>query len=274
MRAGAVLGPLVLSLLLPACGPGTGGRLFQQYEYEEEMYLSLDGSATMYVNTSIPAMNALRGTAFDERPNTRVDRDAVRAYFSSPVTRVVRVSTSRRSNRRFVHVRIAVDDIRRLNTAPPFAWSSYSLERAGDLVKYKQMVGAGQARLKAAPTDANPTTFRGGWTGQELVAFRIHIPSVIEYHDNGAELRRGNILVWEQPLSERLIGVPLEFDVRMEPQSILYTTLFLFAGTIAAAALAFAFVIWRLAHRGRTSTLEPRTPSENLRTGNAERTRR
>ena len=32
--------------------------LFRQYEYEEEVYLSLDGSATIYVNSSIPALNA------------------------------------------------------------------------------------------------------------------------------------------------------------------------------------------------------------------------
>ena len=50
-----------------ACGSG----LFRQYEYEEEMYLSLDGSATMYVNSSIAALNALRGTAFDPNPSGR-----------------------------------------------------------------------------------------------------------------------------------------------------------------------------------------------------------
>jgi len=33
-----------------ACG---GGAMFRQYEYEEELYLSLDGAATVYVNSSI-----------------------------------------------------------------------------------------------------------------------------------------------------------------------------------------------------------------------------
>ena len=35
------------------------------------------------------------------------------------------VNASRRSNRRFVHVKLDVDDIRRLGEAAPFAWSTY-----------------------------------------------------------------------------------------------------------------------------------------------------
>ena len=47
------------------------------------MYLSLDGTATVYVNASLPALNALRGTSFDASPNARVDRAAIRAYFTA-----------------------------------------------------------------------------------------------------------------------------------------------------------------------------------------------
>ena len=38
------------SLCAAAC---SGGGLFRQYQYEEEIYLSLDGTATVYVNSSI-----------------------------------------------------------------------------------------------------------------------------------------------------------------------------------------------------------------------------
>ena len=55
---------VVLALATIACG----GRIFRQYEYEEEMYLSLDGSATIYVNSSVAALNALRGASFDAEP--------------------------------------------------------------------------------------------------------------------------------------------------------------------------------------------------------------
>ena len=62
-----------VSALLLRCASCVGGvrrrrRLFRQYEYEEEIYLSLDGTATVYVNSSMAALNALRGTSFDAEP--------------------------------------------------------------------------------------------------------------------------------------------------------------------------------------------------------------
>ena len=46
---------VVAALLLSACG----GRLVKkQYEYEEELYLGLDGAATLNVNASVPALVA------------------------------------------------------------------------------------------------------------------------------------------------------------------------------------------------------------------------
>src|SRR5437660_8139274 len=138
----AVLAAAVV--VLPGCR-ATGG-LFRQYEYDEEIYLSLDGAATIYVNSSVPALDALRGATLDTSPVARVDRDALRAFFSTPVTRVREVDQSRRSGRRFVHVRIDVDDIRRLGEASPFHWSSYSLRREGDLYVYRQSIGAAAKR--------------------------------------------------------------------------------------------------------------------------------
>jgi hypothetical protein len=221
-----------------ACGGGPG--VFQQYEYEEEVYLSLDGTATVYVNSSIAALDALRGASFDTRPTARVDRGAVRAYFSSPNTHVTRVSDSRRNGRRFVHVRLEVDEVGRLAEAAPFAWSSYRFERDGGLLVFRQTVGA------AAGKDVGAV----GWNGRELAAFRLHLPSKITYHNARPEnLRRGNILVWEQALAERLRGVPLALDARMETQSILFRTLWLFGATFIAVAIAFALILWWVIRR-------------------------
>ena len=233
----------VLAIAAAACG---GSGLFRQYEYEEEMYLSLDGRATVYVHSSIPALNALRGTAFDPRPTARVDREAIRGYFTSPATRVTRVSTSRRSRRQFVHVRLETDDVRQLATAAPFAWSTYRLDRRADSVLYKQAV--------LAPVRASDHA-TSTWEGDELTAFRIHLPSVVEFHNAGADnLRRGNIVVWEQPLNDRLRGTPLELEVRMQPQSILYRTLILFASMFGAVAMLFGGIIWWVARRGRAAS--------------------
>jgi hypothetical protein len=240
LQVGAVSG------MLAACGggaSGSGGGLFRQYEYEEEVYLSLDGTATVYVHASLPALNALRGTSFATAPNAPIDREAVRAFFTTPVTRVSgQVNASRRTNRRFVHVELQVDDIRRLGEAAPFAWSNYDLKRDGNLVVYRQTVGPPVAVSRGGFDNT-------GWTGKEVVAFRLHLPSKIQYHNTGRDVGRGNILVWEQPLSERLRGTPLVLDARMDPESILYRTLWLFGWTFVAVAITFGFVIWWMVRR-------------------------
>jgi hypothetical protein len=228
----------VVCLLTAACG----GALEREYEYEEELYLRLDGSATLNVNASIAALAALRGADLPVDPQARVDREAVRAFFAGPGADVSRVSLSRRDRRRFVHVGIEVADLRQLPRLAPFAWSSYRFAREGDVYAYRQVVG------KPAGRDIGNV----GWTGSERVAFRMHIPSEIPFHNAPSrEVKRGNILEWEQPLTARLAGEPIEITVQMAPESILYTTLMLFGSAIAAAALTFAVVIWWVVKAGK-----------------------
>jgi hypothetical protein len=252
---------LLLATALVATACSCGG-LFQRYEYEEEIYLSLDGSATVYVNSSVAALNALRGTSFDPRPATPTDRAKVQDFYTTPVTRVVATpTTSQRSGRRFVHVRLETPDVRRLGEAAPFSWSTYAFAHDGDLYVFRQTIGAAAARTNGKhPAAAGATGATGaqiGWTGKELVAFRLHLPSEIVYHNAGpGNPKRGNILVWEQPLADRLRGVPLvagpdpTLDAKMKSQSILYRTLWLFGGTVAAVAVIFALVIWWILRRG------------------------
>ena len=235
MRFGVLV--LVLSLLASACG----GVLKKEYEYEEELYLSLDGSAQLNVNASVASLVALRGARFDVSPRARVDREQVRALFAGPGVTVATPTFSRRDGRRFVHVRLDVDDIRALPRLAPFSWSSYRFDRQGDVFTFQQVVGPSAAH-------AIPDV---GWTGGEIVAFRLHVPSKIDFHNSPSrEVERGNILEWEQPLDARLKGERLDLEVHMQPETILYTTLMLFGSTILAAAAAFAVVIWWLVRRG------------------------
>jgi hypothetical protein len=87
----------------------------RKYEYEEDVYLDLDGSATVYVNAAVPALVALRDAPLPIDPAARLDRNDVRAWFEGPGARVASVSTSRREGRRYVHLRIETDDIRTLS---------------------------------------------------------------------------------------------------------------------------------------------------------------
>lgn len=240
MRIGAAFALLTALLIsTPACGRGD---FFRHHEYEEEIFLSLDGSAEVYVNASVAALNALRGTSFDTAESAPIDREGVRQLFTTPVTTVARVPTlSRRSGRRFVHVRVAVAHIDQLSKAAPFAWSSYQLSRDGALVIFKQHVGA------SAGKDVGDV----GWTGRETVSFRAHLPSTVFYHNAGPDgLHRGNILVWEQPLAERLKGEPLDLEARMESQSILSRTLLLFGATALLVAFMFVIIIWWVSKKG------------------------
>ena len=244
IRLSVVCGLGVLLVSTAACA-GAGG-IFRQYEYEVEIYLALDGTATVYVNSSIAALNALRGTSFEATPNARIDTAAIRAYYTSPTTHVRRVSQSRRNGRRFVHVRLDADDVRALGESAPFAWSKYALRQDGTLVIYRQTVGESAATTAAA----------AGWNGREAVAFRLHLPSKIRHQNTHRDVRRGNILEWEQPLADRLRGVPLVLEANMDAQSILYRTLWLFGATFLAVAAAYVIVIWWVMRRGTKRAAE------------------
>ena len=60
-----------------------GNVIARKYEYEEEIFLALDGSATVYVNASVPALVALRGVALPLDPAARLDRIAVRDLYET-----------------------------------------------------------------------------------------------------------------------------------------------------------------------------------------------
>jgi hypothetical protein len=236
-----IVGCAVLVLLATGCRAGGGG-LVKQYEYEEEIYLGLDGSATVYVNASIPALVSLRGLTLDTKPNARLDRELVRSLFSTPVTNVVRVSTWRRFGRRFVQVRMTVNDIRTLSAAAPFSWATYGLASRDGQIVYRQQLAA----------SAGGVPGNVGWTGNELIAVRLHLPARIRYHNAGADnLKRGNILVWEQSLAARRAGTPLMIEARMDSESILYSTLLLFAVSGALALGVLAILIWWVGRTGK-----------------------
>jgi hypothetical protein len=230
----------ILILLIALLSVSCRSAFSREYEYEEDLYLALDGTATLYVNASIAALVALRGADLDVDPTARLDRDKVRTWFDSPVAPVASVTGSRRDNRRYVHLRLDVPDIRRLAESPAFGWSRYALDRQDDRLFFRQIVGAAVGRDVGAV----------GWGGDELVGFKLHLPSRVTFHNSPTrEVERGNIVVWEQPLAARLKGDPIAIDVHLESQSILARTLTLFALTIVLAALTFAVVIWIVRRR-------------------------
>jgi hypothetical protein len=143
-----------------------------------------------------------------------------------------------------------VSDVRRLSEAPPFVWSTYDLQVKDGRRIFTQTVG---------PSALKPGSLQNyGWDGGEIVAFRLHLPSKILHHtardiETGepSEASRGNILAWEQHLADRLDGQPVQVVVEMETGSILYSTLWLFAGAFTTALAVLALLIWWTMRKGR-----------------------
>lgn len=240
-----------------ACGGRAPGPLGTEYEYEEDLTLSLDGSATLVVNASVPALVALRGLPLNADPRARADalKEQLRGFYSSGVTRVGRISNWTRRGRRFVGIHVSVTDVRALSKVTPFAWSTYELRQEGEQVVFRQTLSkAGTAGAVA------------GLTGDEIVAFRLHLPARIRFQnsrylerDESRPAARGNIVTWEQRLRERIAGKPIAYaedrtpdvmEVRMDRQSILYRTLWLFGIAFASALLVIAGLIWLTMRRG------------------------
>ncbi|MEP7117729.1 MAG: hypothetical protein ABI880_09110 [Acidobacteriota bacterium] len=233
-----------LALLLVAVAGAASCRnvISRTYEYEEDVYLRLDGSATVYVNAAVPALVALRAAPLPLDPAARLDRNDVRAFYQGPGVHVAAVSLSRRQGRRYVHLRVEVDDIRTLGAVTPFAWSSYGFTNRDGLLVFTQTLGA------AAGRDVGDV----GWTGNELVAVRLHLPSRVPFHNAPSRtVERGNIITWEQPLAARASGQPLALEVHLEPASILFQTLALFASMAALALIVLALFIWWVRRKGR-----------------------
>ena len=196
------------------------------------------------MHASVAALVALRGMDLDVDPFAQIDRDRVHRLFEGPGAKDVAVSLSRRDGRRFVHASVELSDVRQASRLAPFEWSTYRFDRRGDAFEFRQIVG-----LSAGRSVGNV-----GWTGQELVVFKMHLPSEILFHNvPSGQVQRGNILEWEQLLVDRLRGATLDLQVQLETESILFTVLLLFVWTIAAAAATFGLVVWWIVRRGRDS---------------------
>ncbi len=116
------------------------------------------------------------------------------------------------------------------------------MDRNNDVIVYRQTVRDAAGREVGSV----------GWNGDEIVAFRVHLPSRVPFHNSPSrEIERGYITVWVQQLTDRMEGKPIDIEVHMEPESILTSTLTLFGITILLAAATFAGMIWWTLRRHR-----------------------
>lgn len=224
--------------------------LGREYEYEEDTTLSVDGSAVININASLASLVVLRGLKLDVNPRAKFEPSTVREAFEAAGCTVTRVSSSPwiRENRRFVQIRMDLANITDASKCGVLAWSTYSFGEVNGLLAYRQTVGM------PAGGDAKGIN----WKGNELVGFKLHLPSKIQSHNvrdvdthEPLQPERGNILTWEQYLKDRRLGTPLVMEMTMERNSILYRTLWLFAGALVAALAVMGGLIAWTVRRGR-----------------------
>ena len=246
--------------LLAACLAACSNPFAPEYEYDEQLYLSVDGQATVVVNSSLAALVALRGAAIDASYDTKEDRASIRRLYENGGCSVDSVSRFwARHGRRFVQVQVSTADVRALAKCALTSWSAYELapkQGAGNLLTFRQVAGPAAGKPPAA----------ANWNGSELVAFKLHAPSRIQFQNvrsledgKPGSTERGNILTWEQRLADRLAGTPVDMQVEMDSTSILYTTIWLFVGAFAAAVLVLVLIIWWTMRRGRRGILPGKT---------------
>jgi hypothetical protein len=243
-RLGGAIGGLALALIAACSNP-----LGRQYEYEEQLYLSVNGSATVVIDASIAALVALRGMSLDPSIRTSVDREKIRALFETNGCEGVDVGQPWvRRGRRFVQVHVTASRVRDLERCAPLSWSRYQFTREADTIEFVQDVGP--------PTPGDPGDVN--WNGSELVGFKLHAPSTVFFHNvrrledgTAGAPARGNILTWEQRLADRRAGAPIRMEVRMGAESILFRTLWLFASAFAAAVAVLGGLIWITVRRAR-----------------------
>jgi hypothetical protein len=247
----AVIVAFVVCLVASAWGCARVSRLLgREYEYEEDVTLAVDGSATVNINASVASLVVLRGLPLEVNSRAKFAPEKIRAAFEAVGCVVTRVSSAPwiRDGRRFVQIRMDLPDIRDAGKCGVLAWSTYTFRDEDGLIRFQQTVGM--------PAGGNAAGVN--WKGNEIVAFKLHLPSKIQSHnvrdlETHETLRpeRGNILTWEQWLKDRRIGTPLVMEMTMERESILYQTLWLFVGALVAAlAVMGGLIAWTM-RRGR-----------------------
>jgi hypothetical protein len=251
LHALIALAPIVLAA---ACA-GAFGR---EYEYEEELFLNIDGSASVVINASIPALVALRGLPLETSPHGRFDPEETRRRYESSGCHVVRIGQPwYRHGRRFIQVRLSTADVRSLGSCQPLAWSTYRFYQSDGAIYFRQTLGE-SAPAPSTSVSAPAASMADALSGTELVAFRVHLPGRVRFHNvrllttnATGDIERGNILTWEQRFVDRRRSVPIDMQVTMDPQSILYRTLWLFGGSFLAAVVVLAALIWWTIRNGR-----------------------
>jgi hypothetical protein len=189
------------------------------------LYLRIDGSGEIYINGAKDLFVSLHGIGrADDSDSAFLEK--LRRFYGSPNFEVVSVKRSRHGTRAFFQVRGRFDDLTELSHNPGLASHRFRLERREEL------------SLEADLKGGNEWSDIAGARSEGVAAFRFHFPSPVRYHNSPSGVERGNIVRWEQPISELLRGEgPLHLEARFDRRSVLSMTLMLLSAAAGSVIL-------------------------------------
>jgi hypothetical protein len=199
------------------------------YEYEEEVFLEVDGSGDIRMSGSEAAVEALH----------HVDADHAASLFEADGVQIVSVRETERDLRKFVHVEARFAEWEDLCCTPAFQGRACRLVSGEDGLALHLSLPSPR---ESAPESLDP---------QAILALRYHFPSTIHYHNSPGGIERGNILAWKRTLREHFAGRPLDVEVRFDRRTILEATVSIvgLAFVLVAASLGSALVL--MVRKGR-----------------------
>jgi hypothetical protein len=202
------------------------------YEYEEEVFLEVDGSGEIRMSGSTAAIEGVH--ALDE-----ADAASAKALFEGEGVEVLSALETERDQRKFVHVEARFTGWDELCRLRAFRGRRCVLENEEEGLALELSLPSPRA---AAPDGLDP---------QALLALRYHFPSTIRYHNSPSDIERGNILCWKRTLREHFAGRPLDVEVHFDRRTVLAATVSVMGIALALVAASIGTALWLMVRKGR-----------------------
>jgi len=211
------------------------------YEFEHEFWLRVDGSGSVRVTGRPTLWAAFKNMNNVERVDPASLREAARLLFEASGMQVQRVTLTQRGGHSYLSVLADFRDINKVWGTPAFPDMKVSLYKDGERLRLK-----GQWYRPLGSPDAAAGDREG------TVAVRFHLPSKVYEHANAAMgVERGNIVSWLQETPSALERHPLDFGALMDPRSILWSTVSLFAAAAALGVAILAALLYAVFLKGK-----------------------
>lgn len=214
---------LAAAIALHGCGT---------YEYEEEVFLDVDGSGRLRVSGSVPLLEAFHVSD----PSV----SSMTAKFEGTGFELESVRETERDGRRFIHVQGSFADWNALCAHPAFTGRDCRLDASSD----RELA----IHLTLPTPDGGPPA---NVDADALLALRFHFPSTVSYHNSPSGIERGNIIEWERTVSEQFDATELVVEATFERRSVLATTIGVVGTAVGIVALAVALALYWMVRKGR-----------------------